>query len=242
MACYKKALDLNPKSAEAHCNLGLALRDQGQFLAALEALRRGHELGSKRPDWSYPSEKWVKQCQRLVELDRQLPDILAGKKEPTGPAELMEFARFGTHQKQRFVEVAKLFQRCFLQHPGWASGSEKLRPRYYAAVTAAMAARREGVGVDRLDEASCRRWREQARVWLRAELDAWAAVQKRDAAAELQALRKEVHYWQEDGWLSGVRDKAALAKLPDAERQAWEQLWADVAALLKRAQPKPVQP
>jgi tetratricopeptide (TPR) repeat protein len=238
MTCYKKALDLNPKYAEAHCNLGHVLREQGKFTAALEALRRGHELGAKRPDWSYPSEKWVKDCQRLVELDQELPAILAGKSEPADPAELMEFARFGTHQKQRFVEVAQLFQRCFLRHPGWATGSEKLRPRYYAAATAAMAARREGVGADRLDEDGLRRWREQARLWLRAELDAWVAVQKRGDAAELKALRKAVDYWREDGWLSGVRDAKALAKLPEAERQAWQQLWADVEALLKKAQPK----
>jgi tetratricopeptide (TPR) repeat protein len=239
---YRRAIELRPDFPEAHCNLGLILRDQGRFGEALASLRRGHELGSKRPGWKYPSELWVKVCQRLVELDRQLPDILAGKKEPTDPADLMAFARFGTHQKERFVEVAELFQRCFVRHPDWATGSKKLRPRYYAAVTAAMAARRAGLGSDRLDEAACRRWREQARRWLRAELDDWAAVQKRGDTAELQALRKEVHYWQEDGWLSGVRDKAALAKLPDAERQAWAQLWADVAALLKRAQAKPLQP
>jgi tetratricopeptide (TPR) repeat protein len=238
IACYQTAIDLEPKLAGAHINLGHALRKQGKFVLALEALRRGHELGSKRPGWKYPSEKWVKDCQRLVELDRDLPDILAGKKEPAGPAELVEFAYFGTHQKNRFVEVAELFQRCFRRHPGWMSGSEKLRPRYYAAATAAMAARRVGVGWDWLDEGACWHWRERARLWLRAELDAWAAVQKGGTAAELQALRKAVHYWQKDGWLSGVRDKNALDKLPKPERAAWQQLWTDVAALLKRAEPK----
>jgi tetratricopeptide (TPR) repeat protein len=238
IVCYHEALKLDPTYAEAHCNLGHALREQGKYVLALEALRRGHELGSKRPSWEYPSEKWVKECQRLIELDRDLPDILAGKKEPADPAELMEFALFGTHRKNRFVEVAELFQRCFLQHPSWVSGTEKPRPRYYAAATAAMAARREGVGVDRLDEAACGAWRDQARRWLRAELDAWAAVQKRGAPAELKALREAVQYWRKDGWLSGVFDKKALAKLPEAERTAWQQLWDDVEALLTKAQAK----
>jgi hypothetical protein len=31
-----------------------------------------------------------------------------------------------------------------------------------------------------------------------------------------------------------VRDKEALAKLPEAERAAWQQLWADVETLLKK--------
>jgi hypothetical protein len=35
-----------------------------------------------------------------------------------------------------------------------------------------------------------------------------------------------------------VRDKSALAKLPEAERQEWAKLWDDVAALLVNAGPK----
>jgi hypothetical protein len=34
-----------------------------------------------------------------------------------------------------------------------------------------------------------------------------------------------------------VRDPSALAQLPDAERQAWQKLWADVAALLAKEPP-----
>ena len=38
----------------------------------------------------------------------------------------------------------------------------------------------------------------------------------------------------------GVADlDATLAKLPAAEREAWQQLWAEVAALLKKAGEKP---
>ena len=33
--------------------------------------------------------------------------------------------------------------------------------------------------------------------------------------------------------LAGIRDPAAVAKLPANEREACEKLWADVAALLK---------
>jgi hypothetical protein len=38
--------------------------------------------------------------------------------------------------------------------------------------------------------------------------------------------------------LSGVRGADALAELPEAERQPWRTLWADVAATLARAQEK----
>jgi thiol-disulfide isomerase/thioredoxin len=42
--------------------------------------------------------------------------------------------------------------------------------------------------------------------------------------------------WQEDRDLAGIRDAAALTKLPAEERAACTQLWADVAALVQKAQ------
>jgi Flp pilus assembly protein TadD len=228
-AALREVLRLRPNYPEAHCNLGHTLRSQGRFADALASLRRGHELGMQTPGWRYPSADWVRQCERLLELDGALPKVLAGMAEPADAGHLVELARFGTHQKGRFAEVAGLFERCFARHPGWAAGRPGLYPRYLAAATAARAARGEG-------REAGRRWREQAREWLRSELTAWEALAKRGAPKELEELRKQVNYWLKDGWLSSVRDKDALAELPDAERQAWGQLWDDVAALLERAQ------
>jgi hypothetical protein len=45
-----------------------------------------------------------------------------------------------------------------------------------------------------------------------------------------------LQHWQQDGDLAGLRDPDAQAPLPAAERAAWEKLWADVAALRKKAQ------
>jgi hypothetical protein len=45
-------------------------------------------------------------------------------------------------------------------------------------------------------------------------------------------------HWQQDSDLAGLRDPDAVARLPADERQACQQLWADVAALLKQAQAK----
>ena len=58
-----------------------------------------------------------------------------------------------------------------------------------------------------------------------------ASGRKEDRAAVQQKLR----HWQKDTDLAGIRDAAALAKLPADERAAFTQLWADVAALLKKA-------
>ena len=43
-------------------------------------------------------------------------------------------------------------------------------------------------------------------------------------------------HWKQDTDLTGVRDPKALAKLPPDERDAWQQLWQDVEALLAKTQ------
>jgi hypothetical protein len=42
--------------------------------------------------------------------------------------------------------------------------------------------------------------------------------------------------WLEDPDFAGVRGPEAPARLPEAERQAWQQLWADIADTLARAE------
>jgi hypothetical protein len=44
-----------------------------------------------------------------------------------------------------------------------------------------------------------------------------------------------LRHWQEDSDLAGVRDSAALADLPAAERDAWCKVWAEVALVLDQA-------
>jgi hypothetical protein len=48
-------------------------------------------------------------------------------------------------------------------------------------------------------------------------------------------------HWQKDDDLAGVREPAALAKLPEAERLEWQKFWKEVEALrvnAKAEQPK----
>jgi hypothetical protein len=47
-----------------------------------------------------------------------------------------------------------------------------------------------------------------------------------------------LRHWQKDSDLAGIRDAAVLDKLLVEERAACERLWADVAALLKKAEEK----
>jgi hypothetical protein len=53
-----------------------------------------------------------------------------------------------------------------------------------------------------------------------------------------QVVGQQLQHWLEDPDFTGVRGAAALAKLPEAERPSWQQLWADVADTLASSQAK----
>src|SRR5439155_15020384 len=118
IAYFRKALQINKDYAEAHCNLGHALRQQGEFRQALEELRRGHELGSKNPRWPYPSAQWVQQCERLVELDEKLPAILKGEAQPTDAAECLVLAKLCQQPfKGLYAAAARFYAEAFAAKP-----------------------------------------------------------------------------------------------------------------------------
>jgi hypothetical protein len=54
--------------------------------------------------------------------------------------------------------------------------------------------------------------------------------------ADRADVQAKLQHWQSDDAFAGVRGPEALAKLTEAERQAWQKLWKDVADMLKRAQ------
>jgi hypothetical protein len=72
--------------------------------------------------------------------------------------------------------------------------------------------------------------RRQALDWLRADLEA----QRRLLATEKTRwiVAYDLQHWLGDTPFAGVRDPDALARLPAAERQAWQKLWADAADTL----------
>jgi tetratricopeptide (TPR) repeat protein len=237
MTRYRQAIALNTDYAEAHCNLGLALwRHQGEFREALEELRRGHELGSKDPRWRYPSAQWVRQCERLVELDGQLAGFLEGKATPANPGERVELAELCSLKRLNRA-AARFFEEAFAAHPKLADVSPH---RYDAACAAALAGCGQGKDADKLDSEQCARLRRQALDWLRADLEAWGRLldQEPDKARAAARVIKDLQHWLVDPDFAGVRGPEALAKLPKAERQPWQQLWGDVADMLARVRGK----
>jgi hypothetical protein len=85
-----------------------------------------------------------------------------------------------------------------------------------------------------LDTAGRAMLRQEALAWLRADLPAWGELLQKGKAANRKLVEQKLKHWPTDPDLAGLRDAAALAKLPAEEQKVGRKLWADVAALLKK--------
>jgi serine/threonine-protein kinase len=233
VAAYRAALRLEEDYAEAHCNLGLALLQQGQLGEALAEFKRGHELGTRRPDWPYSSDEWVGQCQSLVDLEARLPAILKGEDQPANVAECLSLGQLCA-LKKRYAEAARFYADAFAAEVKLPEDPQAGQ-RYKAAVCAALAGCGESTDAPKLDEQRTR-LRKQALDWLRADLTGWARQLETAWPETPAAAQKALTNWRQDKDLAAVRSQEALARLPAEERQNWQGLWADVAEALGQAE------
>jgi serine/threonine-protein kinase len=232
IAAYHKALGLKKNYAEAHCNLGRALQQQGRFAKALAELKRGDALGSKRPDWPYPSQEWIRTCQRFLELDGKLPAIRKGTAQPAGPAERIELAQL-CRLKQQYRAAARFYRDAFALEPALADPLPT-QNRFHAACVATLAGCGQGTDALPLAAPSSRRWRQQALSWLQADLACWRKQLLEAAALQRQEIHNTLAQWQRAADLGGLRDPAALAGLSESEQKACRQFWAGVDEVLAK--------
>jgi tetratricopeptide (TPR) repeat protein len=211
---YREAIRLKPDHAEAHCNIAETLRAQGRYGEALPWYRKGHELGSMRPGWAYPSKAWVESAERKADTEGRLDLVLAGEAQPRDALERIDFAEI-LYAKSRYAESVRMYVEAFAENAALAEDIAKGH-RYNAARAAVLAAARGDAAEQRA----------RALEWLRADL----------AAREKAGLVATLEHWKGDADLAAVRD--GLAGLPVGEREGWTKLWADVDALLEGAREK----
>jgi serine/threonine-protein kinase len=232
VTAYRRAVALEPDFPEKHINLGFVLRDTGQFAEALSSFRVGDDLGKKTPNWRHPSADWARDCERLLELDARLPAVLRGEAAPRDADERLAFARV-CHFKGLHATAARFYAEAFAAGAkpavdGWRSD------RSDAARSAARTAAGRAAEGDGLDDARRAGLRRQALGWLQAELKDLQLKIEKDGEKARPAVTERLRSWQRFPDLAGVRDEAALTRLPEAEARAWRDHWKSVAALLAR--------
>jgi serine/threonine-protein kinase len=228
---FRAAVKLNNDFLEAYRNLGHVLRLQGRFVEALAAYQRWHQL--ELPRWRAASARWVKEAKRLIEMDKKLPELL---KDPTkrssNPAEQIELAQV-CRFKGWFASAVGFYAAAFAATPALAEQGKPVN-RYRAACAAGLAGC--GGGADPVKPTAEERaaLRGRALGWLRDDLAAWSKRAESGDAGERALTQQAMERWRADAELAGVRDKDGLDKLPKAERNDWQKLWAGVDALWER--------
>jgi serine/threonine-protein kinase len=230
---YREAVGLDPEVAMYHISLGFALRHNGQYAEALASLQRGHELGSKRPDWKEPSAEWVRQAEQAVALDQKLQTILRGEAQAANVAEGLKLAQM-CHDRAWYVSAARFWSDAFAADPQRADDL-RAQHRYNAACAAALAGAGKAKDDPPPDEPSQAQLRRQARDWLQADLAAYAKLLDGKASQPGSLVQRRLQHWKSDSVLAGLRGQDALAQLPAEEQEACRKLWAEVEALLQKA-------
>jgi serine/threonine protein kinase len=225
IAAYRQALVLDPKDYLVHGALGQALLQQGDFTEARQATQRCLELlPAQHPLRSFVSEQ-LRQCEQMLALEGKLAAILRGDAKPGDADEQLRLAGLGV-LKKRPAAAARLFAGAFAARPALADDL-KAGHRHAAACAAAPAAAGQGQDATGLDAAERTRLRRLALDWLRADLALWAKQAESGTPPQRAALRQTLRNWQQDPNLAGLREEAALEKLPPAERAEWQKLWAE---------------
>src|SRR5262249_10174467 len=149
-------------------------------------------------------------------------------------AEQLEYARLCAY-KRLHAAGARFYGEAFALDPSLADATAHGH-RYNAACAAALAGCGQGKGADKLDAETRARLRRRALDWLREDQVAWARLLDKQPDRARKVVVQQMQNWLRDLDFNGVHGPDALGKLPEAEREGWRRLWADVAATLARAQ------
>jgi serine/threonine-protein kinase len=215
----------------------MALHRIGQVAEArktLAAVVTTHDWRASRvqdqDDWIYHS--LLREAEGMILPD--LPSFLEGTYQPRDNDERL--ALLGVCQfTDRPRSSARLYAEIFADDPRLA---DDLRAghRYNAARSAVLAGSGRGVDAVALGEPERRRWREQARHWLRADLAAWGKMLD-DPVTARDPVRTTLSRWRVEPDLAGLCEPAELDKLSADERKDCLALWDEVGVVLARTGP-----
>jgi serine/threonine protein kinase/Flp pilus assembly protein TadD len=228
---YRQALRLQPDFPEALVNLGWILADRGNYAEAEAEYRQALRL---QPDFP---EAYIAHCSlgfalwkqgRNVEAEAECREAMRLRPGFAGAYFNLGLVLYWGNKTPAAAE--RFYAEAFAANPQLTDDPSN-QLRYNAACYAALAGCGEGDGA-KLDDAERTGLRQQALDWLRAELAVWTTVVQKQPDEARVNFERTLRHWQQDADFAGVRGDA-LAKLPEAERQAWQQLWVDVEQTLR---------
>jgi hypothetical protein len=263
VAC-SRAVELNPRSAPEHVNLGRALETEPDLDAAAGEYRKAIELDPNLPLAHYnlslvllqqgrfadaraemeaahrlgtATPGWSFPSDQWVKQERRLAEL-----DATLPAVLDGRAMPAEAGVQtEYAAVSKIkgrFGASARLYAGAFAAERALAAtsdrRFQAACAAALAGAGPASDVPEADASERARWRKQALEWLRADLALRTKILDYSHEGNRAAIQGLLQRWRSEKDLAGLREPEALARLPESERADCIRFWADVEGLLAR--------
>jgi serine/threonine-protein kinase len=229
---FQKAVTVGPRHHVAWEGLVGALLELGRFAEARAAIESLLAL-PQNDAYRRAQQRQLTLCNALLAVDARLPAILAGTERPTDVPTQLALAEWCFKHKRLPATAADFYASVFSTQPSLAVDPEA-GYRLNAARAAALAGCGVGSDAAKLDDAKCAALRKLALKGLMAEYNARAERHRVGKPGDRTVVATAVRAWLTSEDLAGVRDEAALAKLPAGEGRGWEALWAKVAALAAR--------
>jgi tetratricopeptide (TPR) repeat protein len=205
------------------------------IVPVLTTWQNNHDLAGVR-DVAALARLPAEEQKAFAQLWTEVAALSKQAEESATNTERLAVARIA-YQRKQFATATRQWAKALANDPKLAVGRNE-RHRYSAASAAALAAAGQGQDEPAPDEAAKADLRAQALDWLTAELAVWDKLLTSGTLKDRQLIAQTLRQWQTGSDLASIRDAAALTKLRDMEQKAFAPLWADVAALLKKATAK----
>jgi len=221
----ESATKADPGFGEAWAYLGRALQLTGRFEDAQSAFDRaeGHKPLDGGFDKTMPD--WREETRSFMELEETLQEQRT-KGEPQVPDDKRMAAGRTAFYKGWAITAARLFRSETERRP-------KQIPNiaWYGVCAAACAGLHRETGV-RIGEQERRTWRDHARGWLEAQVNAYQRLHENNRIGR-EALNVTLRNWMDDPHLKPYRPGSFHPALSPEERRAWTGLWSRMEAALK---------
>ena len=220
----RRALAIYPRDAELRFGVKMLL---GNLLAVVRQQNRPDEVTRVEAEIEAidlgPDDEAI---------DARLVAVRGGQ-PVANPAEWLPLGD-GAFRKKWFALSARLLAEAAVHDPK-LDHRQRSRAQVGASFAAVLAADGKA-GDEPSPDATVRAgFRARALAWLRGELDRWDALFVTGTLDDQQWINSYLEFWKRTPNLASVRDGLEPGQLPEAERLAWRDFWAEVDRQLIRS-------
>jgi serine/threonine protein kinase/tetratricopeptide (TPR) repeat protein len=228
---YRTAIRLNPdKSAGALNNLGLVLRMQQKWPELEAVFRRAVATSPNAIPPRFNLAQELARQKKFSDSESELQTLF--KLDPQHADDYLADFYLGLSSdlvaEQRYLEAVALLRK---------GAEQNVRNLNFlnGAYAAALAGCGQGEDGSKLDADERARLRDQALAWLWAGLSGLRQQIDKEPGNAHPGIREGMERRKQAPAFAGVRGAEALAKLPEAERRMWEEVWTEIDELERRA-------